>query len=232
MKYPRSIMDLGSSAKKGSLAEAIERSSRSNEDTRLLWKQARMAMKDAQRMRRLAETQIRELSGREEFRQRYRDSMLSRIVQTVIESTAATIGLIQLCDSASLRLTAQACEGFPVILLEEIFAVAALSPIVLLDRQRLIVEDVTNHPLFQGHPCLEILLDAGVRAFQSTPLCELRGTVVGVFSTCYAIPGSPSLRDLKVVDYFAPWAANLIEWRDGRLPRIPLPSAFKIADDD
>ncbi|MGB9468512.1 MAG: GAF domain-containing protein, partial [Candidatus Acidiferrum sp.] len=63
-------------------------------------------------------------------------------------------------------------------------------------------------------PSLEAILDAGIRGIQSTPLVSSRGNVLGVFSTHHKTPHRPSVRDLQTIDYFAQYAATLLEWHD------------------
>jgi len=40
----------------------------------------------------------------------------------------------------------------------------------LREAQRVVVRDVTDSPVFHNSPALEVVLDAGVRSVQSTPL--------------------------------------------------------------
>ncbi len=55
---------------------------------------------------------------------------------------------------------------------------------------------------------------------QCTPLVSSRGQVLGVFSTHHKAPHRPTIRDLQAVDYFAQWAASLLEWHES--PRSPI----------
>ena len=83
----------------------------------------------------------------------------------------------------------------------------------LKSRGRVIVEDVTQSQIFRGTPALEVLLDAGVRAVQSTPLIAGSGFMAGVISTHWSSPYRPSDRDLFSLDLLV---SNLSEWLDGR----------------
>lgn len=67
-------------------------------------------------------------------------------------------------------------------------------------RKRVIVEDVTNSPLFAGTEALAIMLEAGVRAVQSTPLITSFGQLIGITSTYYAEPYIPGNSDLQRFD--------------------------------
>jgi GAF domain-containing protein len=48
---------------------------------------------------------------------------------------------------------------------------------------RVIIEDVTQSKIFAGQAALKVLLDAGVRAVQSTPLLSSSGKLLGMIST-------------------------------------------------
>ena len=52
------------------------------------------------------------------------------------------------------------------------------------------------------------LLDAGVRAVQSTPLIGQSGRVLGIVSTHWRLPGQPAARDLRLVRVLARAAAR------------------------
>jgi PAS domain-containing protein len=77
--------------------------------------------------------------------------------------------------------------------------------------ERIIVEDVTQSDIFRGEPALGVLVSAGVRAVQSTPLVSSRGEVVGMISTHFTQLHRPDERDLGFIDLLARQAADLIE---------------------
>jgi hypothetical protein len=79
-------------------------------------------------------------------------------------------------------------------------------------RERVVVEDVTKSPIFLGTPSMKVMLTAGVRACQSTPLITHTEELVGVLSTHY--PGKLyrlSERDLILLDGLAQQAADHME---------------------
>jgi PAS domain S-box-containing protein len=76
---------------------------------------------------------------------------------------------------------------------------------------RVVIEDVTTSPVFAGTPALDVLLAAGVRAVQSTPLVGRSGQLVGMLSAHYRAPRRPLDRDLRVLDLLARQAADWIE---------------------
>jgi signal transduction histidine kinase/ActR/RegA family two-component response regulator len=77
--------------------------------------------------------------------------------------------------------------------------------------ERVVVEDVRVSPIFKGTQALEVMLEAGALAVQSTPLFSRSGQLVGMFSTHYRQPRRPSERDLRLLDLLSRQAADLIE---------------------
>ena len=73
------------------------------------------------------------------------------------------------------------------------------------------MEDVTQSPTLFSAASIEALLDAGVRSVQSTPLVSCNGTVLGIISTHWALPGCPSLQSLRQLDLLARTVANFLE---------------------
>jgi hypothetical protein len=55
--------------------------------------------------------------------------------------------------------------------------------------ERITVEDVADSQVFFGTPALEVILDAGARAVQSTPLFYDAGRILRMLSTHYRHPG-------------------------------------------
>jgi signal transduction histidine kinase/ActR/RegA family two-component response regulator len=74
-----------------------------------------------------------------------------------------------------------------------------------------IVEDVNLSPIFAGNPALDVQLQAGVRAVQSTPVMSRSGKFLGVFSTHYETPGRPDEQALRLLDLLARLTADIIE---------------------
>ena len=56
-----------------------------------------------------------------------------------------------------------------------------------------------------------VLLDAGVRAVQSTPLCSRSGILVGMLNTHYGAPHQFDQRESRILDLLVRQAADLIE---------------------
>src|SRR4029077_5608790 len=81
---------------------------------------------------------------------------------------------------------------------------------VLNSRERVVVEDVAHSPIFADTPALEVMLEAGARACQSTPLVS-KGRVLGVLSTHFERPHRPDERVLRLLDLLARQAADYLD---------------------
>jgi signal transduction histidine kinase len=77
--------------------------------------------------------------------------------------------------------------------------------------QRVVVEDVAASLIFKGTPALDVMLAAGARAVQSTPLVSSAGHLLGMISTHWARPHRPSAQSLKRLDLLARQAADFLE---------------------
>src|SRR5262249_1554340 len=66
--------------------------------------------------------------------------------------------------------------------------------------QRIIVDDVADNLIFAGSEARDVMLRAGARAVQSTPLWSRTGDLVGMLSTHYRRAGRPAERDLHRLD--------------------------------
>jgi PAS domain S-box-containing protein len=80
---------------------------------------------------------------------------------------------------------------------------------------RSIAADVESSEFLAGTAGGAALLGAGIRAAQSTPLFSRSGKLVGMISSHWSEPHSPSERDLRLLDILARQAADLIERRRG-----------------
>lgn len=78
-------------------------------------------------------------------------------------------------------------------------------------RERVIAADVEAAAFMAGTADQEQLLEAGIRAVQSTPLMSRGGELVGMISTHWKLCHEPSARDLRLFDILARLAADLIE---------------------
>jgi PAS domain S-box-containing protein len=158
-----------------------------------------------------AMTRMQQISTRlaqaEDFAQ-----LLDEIVAAGTEITGADMGNIQLFQNGALQIVSQ--RGFAAPFLEFFNRVSRGSSAcgaALERRERVIVEDVRQSPIFIGTQALEVMLAAGAIAVQSTPLVSRSGTLLGMFSTHYRTPRRPSDHELQMLDLLARQAADLIE---------------------
>jgi PAS domain S-box-containing protein len=140
--------------------------------------------------------------------------LLLEIVDAAIAITGADMGNIQLLDRDCGALKIVASRGFERPFLEFFAAVeggeAACGTAARLG-SRVVIEDVSTSLVFEGKPAREVVLAAGVRAVQSTPLVSRSGRPVGMLSTHYHSPQRPSDQDLRALDLLARQAADWIE---------------------
>jgi PAS domain S-box-containing protein len=83
----------------------------------------------------------------------------------------------------------------------------------LASGHRIIVEDVTKSEIFVAEPALAVMLQAGARAVQSTPLVSSAGATLGMVSTHFRRPYRPADRELQLIDLLARQAANYLQRR-------------------
>jgi PAS domain S-box-containing protein len=140
---------------------------------------------------------------------------LDFILEAAIELTQAERGNIQIlqCESGSLTIAAQ--RGFSEEFLKFFANVshddAAACGAAMQSGQRIVVADVTQSEIFGGQPALDVLLRAGVRAVQSTPLLSSTGSIVGMISTHFGAPHRPGEHELLLLDLLSRQAADFIE---------------------
>lgn len=83
--------------------------------------------------------------------------------------------------------------------------------LALLHKERVIAPDISGCDFMAGSEDRQTYLQTGIRACQTTPLIGHAGNVVGMISTHWRTPQSPSQKDLQLFDALAMKAANVIE---------------------
>jgi GAF domain-containing protein len=173
--------------------------------------------------------EVQALSRLEEVRNRCAfaaddlEACLAAIVDAAIFITGADKGNLQLLDRTSGCLTIRAQRGFDQPFLD-FFAFVhhksdASCGVALLRAQRVIVEDVERSEIFSGRAAGEVLLEANVRACQSTPLTNRAGRIVGVLSTHFTHPTRLAGQQASYMDVLARRAADFIERKQTK-PRL------------
>jgi signal transduction histidine kinase len=165
---------------------------------------------DLRRMTRLHEVGTR-LAGQGDL-----TTLLNEIVAAAIEITSAFMGTIQVVDDTG-GLTIAAQTGFKAPFLDFFKRVDASTDraygTALASRRRVIVDDVTHDPVFRNSPSLKVLVAAGVRGVQITPLVSPPGELLGIFSTYYRTSPHFEDADVRWLDLIARQAADLLERR-------------------
>jgi PAS domain S-box-containing protein len=185
------------------IARDITERKRSEEAIRVLNAQLSADLSAMTRMQHISTR----LAQAEDFAQ-----LLDEIVAAGTEITGADMGNIQLFQNGVLQIASQ--RGFAAPFLEFFNHVShgsAACGTALERRERIIVEDILQSPIFIGTSALDVMLAAGARAVQSTPLISRSGTLLGMFSTHYRTPRRPGDRELRMLDLLARQAADLIE---------------------
>lgn len=139
---------------------------------------------------------------------------LDDILKVAIEISGADKGIIHLLDPQSGTLKFVTHSGFEEPFLKFFASItdgAAVCVRAMHSQQRVIVEDVTVSEIFAGHDALEVLLDAGVRSVQSTPLVSSAGKLLGMISTHFSTYHRPTEQELRLMDLLARQAADYLE---------------------
>jgi len=149
---------------------------------------------------------------------------LERLLQQALTAARTDMGNIQILDRACAALKIAVHRGFQPAFLEH-FRIVADSECAcgeaLRTGQVVIVEDVTQSPVFRSKETLEVLLDSGIRAVQSTPMYSSSGILVGMLSTHYRQPHRPTEHELTLIRDLAGTAAEQIAEAKPLLPDSP-----------
>lgn len=140
-------------------------------------------------------------------------SLLGEILTAAVDLTGATKGNIQFYDRETGQLRIFAHQGFGPEFVE--YFAARGSPygceLAAQRIERVVCEDVASAPDWQGTEDLRVLLDDGIRAFQSTPLVSREGRLLGVLNTHFGNPHRLADRELRHLDLLSRMAADFIE---------------------
>ncbi|MBV9401053.1 MAG: PAS domain S-box protein [Bryobacterales bacterium] len=135
--------------------------------------------------------------------------LLGEIIDAALEITGAEMGNIQLLENDALSIVAQ--RGFDAPFLEFLNGAGQSACRGAMQAgERVIIEDVNTSPEFDDR-AREIMLEAGARALQCTPLVSRSGQLFGTLSTYYRAAKRPGDRDLRFLDLLARQVADLIE---------------------
>jgi hypothetical protein len=126
------------------------------------------------------------------------------LLDMALKVSEADFGNVQLFDPSRQLLKIAEQRGFRREFLDYFENVDCEDPCVCAvafkRKDRVIVSDVADSPLFSDDEVRNILLRANVRAVQSTPLCAPSGEFLGIVSTHYKDPNNLSLENLPRLD--------------------------------
>lgn len=139
--------------------------------------------------------------------------VLNEILDTAIELTNADYGTLQLLDDGVLRVIANRNlpEDFLDFFSEVSEETTAVCSAARHLRSRVIIDDVETAELLRGTAARNVLLNAGIRSVQSTPLLSATGEVYGMLSTHSRHTGRPTERALRFLDLLAGRAGHILE---------------------
>ncbi|MEK7952269.1 GAF domain-containing protein [Luteolibacter soli] len=142
------------------------------------------------------------------------DAIYQEILAAAITLTRAAAGVVQILDPRSGGLSVLSAKGFDEALVIRFRRVDANSPtscgLALTSNKRAFVDfDGPGEP----NPALKLLLEAGFRSAQSTPLVSRAGNLIGMITTHWTKHHRPADRELRFLDLLARQAADLIERR-------------------
>jgi PAS domain S-box-containing protein len=140
-------------------------------------------------------------------------ALLREILLASNELLGTSRGNIQFYDPDTRKLSLVVHQGFGHRFLERF---AETGSALICERaaehlERIVVEDLTSEPEFEGTFDLEILLGDGIRAVQSTPLVTREGKLLGMLSNHWGQPHRPTERELRYLDLLARMASDYIE---------------------
>jgi PAS domain S-box-containing protein len=139
-------------------------------------------------------------------------ALMEAFLDAAIAITDAERGTFQLADPNTGMLKIVAQRGFQQAFLDFFAEVHNDGSGAAMHRdERVIVEDVAKSEIFVGTPSMGVLLDAGVRAVQSSPLFSRSGVLVGMLNTHYNAPHQLERRESQMLDLLVRQAADLIE---------------------
>jgi len=140
---------------------------------------------------------------------------LLEILDVGIQITGADMGNIQVHAPGTGALEIVVHQGFEAEFLDFFATVqdhTTACGTAMATGQRIIVDDVADNLIFAGSEARDVMLRAGARAVQSTPLWSRTGDLVGMLSTHYRRAGRPAERDLHRLDVLSRLAADYIDF--------------------
>jgi len=135
-----------------------------------------------------------------------RSGFIPKFLASIIDTTDADFGNVQLFDSQNRVLRIVAHHGFECEFLDYFDIVGVKDDCAcsraMNGRSRIVVTDVSNDPIYSDDS-RRVMLRAKVRSLHSTPLIDSVGNFIGLVSTHYNPAGRPLPHMWKYVDDLA-----------------------------
>jgi anti-anti-sigma factor len=149
-------------------------------------------------------------------RQHNRTAVLAAFLEHAIEIMGTSAGDLQLVDAPGHILRLEQHRGLPPEFVDYFAVVEDPSTscaVALRGKSRVVVTDVAADPLFAGTEPGRMVLAAGVRSVQSTPLLTPDGRCIGITSTHDSRPGqAPTGTQATQLDQGAKEVATWLDW--------------------
>jgi PAS domain S-box-containing protein len=143
------------------------------------------------------------------------ESLYAQILDAAMDLMVADAASIQMLQSDGQTLKLLGWRNFhpeSVAFWDEVSAEAgSVCGVALRDNNRVHVSDVESCAFMAGTRDLEECRRSGIRAVQSTPLHSRAGRPLGMLSTHWGTPHTPTADDLTLFDVLARQADDLIE---------------------
>jgi PAS domain S-box-containing protein len=140
-------------------------------------------------------------------------TVLHEILSAAMELLSADKGNVQVYNPAVGGLEIAVQEGFERPFLEHFRVVRAEDESAcgqaVRAGERVVVGDIEQDPSYAS--LRHVAVQAGYRAVQSTPLLSRSGELLGMLSTHFSRPHTPSEVDLRTLDLYARQAADILE---------------------
>jgi len=157
---------------------------------------------------------LQDLSG-QLIRENNIDALYEQVLDAAVAIMRSDFASIQMYDLAADELRLLGHRGFNEDAARFWASIRSVSDsscaVALRAGTRVIVSDVLTCEALAGSEHLRMFAHTGIRSVQSTPLISRYGSVLGMISTHWGQPYTPSDRDLRVFDVLARQAADLIE---------------------
>jgi hypothetical protein len=156
------------------------------------------------------------LSFQPHDRQHNRTAVLATFLDHGIEVMGTNTGDLQLVEIPGRTLRLEQHRGLPPDFVDYFAVVddsSTACALAMQRRSRVVVTDVAADPVFAGTEPGRMVLAAGVRSVQSTPLLTPDGRCIGIVSTHDSRPGqAPSATQAAQLDKGAMEAAMWLDW--------------------